>query len=84
MGRAGQALKQVLEEFGISQNKLAVMLEIDRSAVFKWVHGQRDPSAENVAEITKALNQIDSAAAQAFVQRYLGDLLNPEEAETDL
>jgi transcriptional regulator with XRE-family HTH domain len=76
MGRAGQALKQVLEEFSISQNKLAVMLRIDRSAIFKWVHEQRDPSGENIVEITKAPNQINPAAAQAFVQHYLGDLID--------
>ncbi len=78
MGRAGQALKQVLDEFGISQNKLSVMLQIDRSAVFKWVHEQRDPSAETVAEITKALNQINPEAAQAFVQQYLGNLIGSD------
>lgn len=79
MGRAGQALKQVLEDFGISQNKLAVMLEIDRAAVFKWVHEQRDPSGENIVEITKALNQINPTAAQAFVQQYLGNLIDPDQ-----
>lgn len=48
MGRASQALKQVLEKFGISQNKLAVALGIDRSAVFKWVHDQREPTSETI------------------------------------
>ncbi|MEA5599324.1 helix-turn-helix transcriptional regulator [Rivularia sp. UHCC 0363] len=82
MGRASQVLKTVLETYGISQNKLAVTLGIDRSAVFKWVHEQRDPSAENIAEITKALNQLNPEAAAAFVQRYLGELVDPEQSDS--
>ena len=78
MGRASQSLKQVLEQFGISQNKLAVTLGVDRSAVFKWVHDQRDPSGEAIAEITQALNQLNPEAATAFIQQYLGNLVNPE------
>ncbi|NJL87577.1 MAG: helix-turn-helix transcriptional regulator [Leptolyngbyaceae cyanobacterium SM1_1_3] len=50
MGRASQSLKQVLKTYGISQNKLAVALQIDRSAVFKWVHDQREPSLETIVE----------------------------------
>lgn len=76
MGRANHALKQVLETYNISQNRLAVALGIDRSAVFKWVREQRDPSAENITEITKALKQMNPDAARAFVQLYLGDILD--------
>ncbi|HEY9629704.1 MAG TPA: helix-turn-helix transcriptional regulator [Coleofasciculaceae cyanobacterium] len=84
MGRASQALKQVLEKFGISQNKLAVALGIDRSAVFKWVHDQREPTSETIVEVTKALKQINSDAAQEFVQLYLGNLLeDPDELEDE-
>ena len=83
MGRAGQTLKQVLEKFGISQNKLAVMLKIDRSAVFKWVHEQRDPSAENIVEITKALNQINPTAAEEFVREYLGNLVDGNRSDLE-
>jgi transcriptional regulator with XRE-family HTH domain len=84
MGRASQALKQVLEKFGISQNKLAVALEIDRSAVFKWVHDQREPTSETIVEITKALKQINPDAAREFVQLYLGNLLeDPEKLEDE-
>ena len=66
MGRASQALKQVLETYGISQNKLAVALEIDRSAVFKWVHDQREPSSETIVEITQALKTFNPLAAKEF------------------
>ena len=75
MGRANQVLKQVLDTYGISQNKLAIALGIDRSAVFKWFHDQREPTSENVVEIVKALKQLNPEAAKSFVQLYLGEIL---------
>jgi transcriptional regulator with XRE-family HTH domain len=75
MGKASQALKQVLETHGISQNRLAVALGIDRSAVFKWFHEQREPTSETIVEITKALKQMNPDAARAFVRLYLGEIL---------
>lgn len=75
MGRANQALKQVLETYGISQNKLAVALEIDRSAVFKWVHDQREPSSETIVEITQVLKSLNPLAAKEFVRLYLGEIV---------
>ncbi|MDY6937263.1 MAG: helix-turn-helix transcriptional regulator [Cyanobacteriota bacterium] len=82
MGRAGKALRQALESRGISQNKLAIALGLDRSKVFRWFHEQIDPQAETVAEIVKALNQIDPGAAELFIQLYLGDLVRrDDEAE---
>ncbi len=67
MGRAGKALKQTLEEHQISQNKLATTLGIGRAKVFRWFHEQIDPTAETVADIVKALNEIDPSAAQKFI-----------------
>lgn len=58
MGKASQTLRWVLENYGISQNKLAVAMGINRANVGRWFHGL-DPSAENLAEITKALKEID-------------------------
>jgi predicted transcriptional regulator len=80
MGRAGKALRSVLEEYEISQNKLAVTLGIRRSIVFKWYHEERDPTAETVAEIVKALKILDPVAARAFIYRYLGQLMDEETA----
>ena len=71
MGRASQALKQVLDTYGISQNKLAVTMGISRANVGRWYHGL-DPSAENIAQITQALNMLNSLAAKEFVRLYLG------------
>jgi transcriptional regulator with XRE-family HTH domain len=71
MARAGRALKRVLEGYGISQNQLATTMGIDRSNVSRWVSGSRDPSAEAVAEIKKALAILQSQSAEDFVQYYL-------------
>lgn len=81
MGRASQALKHVLETYGISQNKLAVAMGISRANVGRWFHGL-DPSAENIAAITKALKQMNPDAAREFVRLYLGEILeNGEDSE---
>lgn len=71
MGRAGKALRQVLETYNISQNQLAVTMGIDRSNVSRWVSESRDPSAEAAVEIKQALDKIDPAAAEAFVKLYI-------------
>ncbi|MEM6432601.1 MAG: helix-turn-helix transcriptional regulator [Cyanobacteria bacterium P01_D01_bin.115] len=74
MGKAGKVLKQVLEEYGISQNGLATTLGTERGTVYRWVHELRDPSAETLVAITNALRKLNPDAAQTFVQRYLGDV----------
>lgn len=71
MGKAGKALKQVLETHNISQYKLAVTLGIERTNVYRWVHERRDPSAETIVDIVKALQKIDAEAARNFIDLYL-------------
>ncbi|NJR67093.1 MAG: helix-turn-helix transcriptional regulator [Leptolyngbyaceae cyanobacterium CRU_2_3] len=71
MGKAGKALKHVLEAYEISQNRLAVVMGIARSTVSHWFNETRDPSAEAVTEIVKALKQINEAAAEEFIALYL-------------
>ncbi len=75
MGKAGSVLKQILDDYDITQYRLAVTLGIERTSVYRWVHEIRDPTAETVVEIVKALQTLNPEAAAAFVQRYLGDLL---------
>ena len=82
MGRAGKALKQTLESYSISQNKLAVALGIPRSVVYHWFHEKVDPNAETVAGIVQALNRLSPEAAEQFVQLYLGELVG-NNASTD-
>jgi transcriptional regulator with XRE-family HTH domain len=73
MGKAGKALKQVLESYDISQNKLAVTMGVDRASVNRWVHEQRDPAGDVIVEIRNALRQLNPRAAEDFVRLYLGD-----------
>lgn len=72
MGKAGKALKQVLQTHGISQNRLAVTMGINRSTVYQWFNEITDPSAESVTEIVAALAQLNEQAANEFVWLYLG------------
>jgi transcriptional regulator with XRE-family HTH domain len=74
MGRASDALKQVLDTYSISQNKLAVTMGISRANVGRWYHGL-DPSAENIAQITHALKTLNPLAAKEFVRLYLGTII---------
>jgi transcriptional regulator with XRE-family HTH domain len=74
MGRASDALKQVLDTYSISQNKLAVTMGISRANVGRWYHGL-DPSAENIAQITQALKTLNASAAKEFVRLYIGKIV---------
>lgn len=73
MGRAGKALKHLLETYGISQYQLAATMEIDRSNISRWVSEERDPSAEAAFAIKTALQTLQPEAARAFVKLYLGN-----------
>ena len=72
MGKAGKALRQVLEKHGISQNRLAVTMGLARSTVNQWFHEATDPSAESVTEIIAALETLNETAAKDFIALYLG------------
>ncbi|NEP18326.1 MAG: helix-turn-helix transcriptional regulator [Leptolyngbya sp. SIO4C1] len=74
MGRAGKVLKTVMENHGISQGKLAAVMGIGASNVYRWANEVRDPSSETVISLIKALRQIDPEAAEQFIQLYLRDL----------
>jgi len=72
MGKAGKALRQVLEAHGISQGRLAVALGIEHSIVFRWLHEQSDLTAETVVRIVEVLREIHSSIAEEFIRLYLG------------
>ncbi|PZO34030.1 MAG: hypothetical protein DCF17_20980 [Shackletoniella antarctica] len=74
MGRAGTALKTVLEKYEISQGRLATVMGIGSSNVFRWANELRDPSSETVLAIIRGLYKIDAAAAEEFKALYLRDL----------
>lgn len=71
MGRAGKALRQVLKNYGISQNQLAIAMGIAAANVSRWVSENRDPSAEAAFEIRQGLEKIEPAAAEEFVMLYM-------------
>ncbi|MGB7059397.1 MAG: helix-turn-helix transcriptional regulator [Geitlerinemataceae cyanobacterium] len=79
MGKAGKALRQVLEFYGISQNKLAIQLGAKPSVVFRWFHEKTDPSGNTIDEIAKALQDIEPSAAAEFVRLYLGEYLEDKD-----
>lgn len=78
MGRVSEALKQVLTSYSISQSRLAIQLGVDRPIIFRWFHGQIDPSAERVTEIVQAIQAINPEASREFVELYLGHLTTHE------
>jgi len=57
-----------LEIHHISQNRLAEALEIGRFNVYRWLNEIRDPTAETVVDIAKALKGIEPAAARGICQ----------------
>lgn len=71
MGKAGTVLKQVLNAYGISQNKLAVAMGIGRSSINRWVNENRDPGGDAILEIRRGLQKINPAAADEFIRLYL-------------
>lgn len=44
---------------------------VNRSTVNNWFNETRDPSAEAVTEIVKALRQLNETAAEDFINLYL-------------
>jgi plasmid maintenance system antidote protein VapI len=78
MGRAGRALKETLETYAISQNKLAVTMGMERTVVYRWVHERTDPTGETIVEIVRSLNRLDPDAAKAFIALYLIPVLHEE------
>lgn len=73
MGKAGDALKNVLDAYGITQYALAKQMGIERNSLYRWVHSVRDPTADRVVEMVRALKAINPEAARAFVRLYLGE-----------
>ncbi len=81
MGKAGKALKQVLETYSITQYRLALTMQISRSNTHRWIHEIVDPTGDSILEIRDALEIINPAAAREFTQLYWGRAIDPEEQE---
>ncbi|MGD1857608.1 MAG: helix-turn-helix domain-containing protein [Leptolyngbyaceae cyanobacterium] len=75
MGKAGKVLREVLDDYGISQTQLAGELNIGRSNVYRWVNEVRDPNSETVIDIIRVLKKLNPEAARIFVEKYVLDEL---------
>jgi transcriptional regulator with XRE-family HTH domain len=78
MGKAGKVLKTVLDRYGISQGKLAAVMGIGSSNVYRWCNEIRDPNSETVMRMLDAIAKIDPHAAAEFRQLYIGDAPSEE------
>ena len=76
MGKAGYVLKQVLEQYNITQYRLAANLGIDRTSVYRWCNGKIDPTGDTILEIVRVLKTMSPEAAEAFVNQYISSELD--------
>jgi transcriptional regulator with XRE-family HTH domain len=76
MGKAGYVLKQVLEQYNITQYRLAANLGIDRTSVYRWCNGKIDPTGDTILEIVRVLKTMNLEAAEAFVDQYISNELD--------
>lgn len=73
MGKAGRALKQVLEAHSIPQNQLAVEMGISRSNIHRWINEIGDPLGDNILDMRDALQRINPEAAEEFTRLFWGE-----------
>ncbi len=76
MGKAGYVLKQVLEQYGITQYRFAANLGIDRTSVHRWCSGKIDPTGDTILEIVRILKVMNPEAAEAFANQYINSELD--------
>ena len=73
MSKANEALKQVLEQYGISHNRLAVTMGVERYVVQSWTEGFVEVVAEQVPEVLVALETLEPGARELFLRLYLDE-----------
>ena len=69
--RAGAALKAVIREYGLSQNKVAAKMGYARSTVNQWVNQSSDPLSDSIPDIFNALEDIEEGAGRKFISIFL-------------
>ncbi|WP_304608012.1 helix-turn-helix domain-containing protein [Leptolyngbya sp. NIES-2104] len=79
MGKAGKVLKTVMQNYGISQGKLAAAMGIGASNVYRWANEIRDPGSETVMKILEALEKLNSDAATEFRRLYMSNELEEDD-----
>jgi len=78
MGRAGNALRQVLISYEIKRSQLAKTMGINPAVMSRWVSEERDPLAEALFEIYRALRKLNPEAAEEFIRLFLKDARDDE------
>lgn len=73
MGKAGNALRQVLINYEIKRSQLAKTMGINAGVVSRWVSEDRDPLAEALFETYRALQTLKPEAAEEFIRLFLKD-----------
>jgi plasmid maintenance system antidote protein VapI len=71
MGKADYILKQVLDQYGITQYRFAATMGVERNSVYRWCKGKIDPTGDTIIEIVQVLKTMNEEAAADFVQQYL-------------
>ncbi len=71
IGKAGKALKTVLDDYSISQTQLVTVLGIGRSHRYGWVNQTRDSNSETAIAIIQSLEEINVDTATEFRRLYL-------------
>lgn len=71
MGKAGRVLKTVMQSYSISQGKLAAVMGIGASNVYRWANEIRDPGSETVMKILDALEKLNPDAAAEYRRLYM-------------
>ncbi|MBE9136923.1 helix-turn-helix transcriptional regulator [Nodosilinea sp. LEGE 07088] len=76
MGKAGYVLKQVLEQYGITQYRFAATMGVGRNSVYRWCSGKIDPTGDTILEIVRVLKTMSPEAAEDFVNQYISSELD--------
>ena len=48
-------LKQIIEDKGVRIEGLADILGINKSTIYRWTNGDREPKVDNIMKLCKAL-----------------------------
>lgn len=51
----GQNLKDLLDEYGMTQRELAIRIGVSKQTISAYINGERKPSIENLANIAYVL-----------------------------
>ena len=48
-------LKQIIEDKGVRVEGLANSLGINKTTIYRWINGEREPKIDNIMKLCKAL-----------------------------